>query len=156
LEANVGWITHFNGRDLDVRSRGLLWEVAGDYNFHTSEFPFSRKFSPFLVGGVGGITQFLPDGTFVFQQAISGTAITVSPSTGNTVTVPVTAFRPRVMQDGQTFFNVSYGGGIKSMRLWGPMGLRAEVRGRTIPNYYGGSPTWFEATGGINFMWGER
>src|SRR5262249_43005111 len=25
LEANVGWITHFNGRDLDVRSRGLLW-----------------------------------------------------------------------------------------------------------------------------------
>jgi hypothetical protein len=157
LELNAAWITHFNPKTIDPKSRGLVWEVAGDYNFSTSEFPFSHKFSPFLVGGVGGITTFLRDvDTFPFNEIITGFATAPNPVTGVVTTVPVTAIRPRAIHDGDTFFAVSYGGGIKSMRLWGPIGLRAEARGRTIPNYYGGSPTWFELTGGFNVMWGER
>jgi hypothetical protein len=60
------------------------------------------------------------------------------------------------MNDGNSFFNVSYGGGIKSEKLLGPLGVRVDVRGRTMPNYYHTSPTWLEATVGFNFMWGER
>jgi hypothetical protein len=55
-----------------------------------------------------------------------------------------------------TFFAFNYGGGFKTVRMWGPFGLRADFRGRTMPNYYGGSLTWFEATGGVTFIWGER
>lgn len=159
LELNAGWTTHFNPRDLNVKSRGLVWEVAGDYNFSTSEFPFSRKFSPFVVGGLGGVTTFLKDvDRFPFFQTLSGNVLVPGQLVGQgfPATVPVTVTRSLAIKDGDTFFAVSYGGGIKAMRLWGPMGLRADFRGRTLPNYYGGSPTWFEATGGVNFMWGER
>jgi hypothetical protein len=34
------------------------------------------------------------------------------------------------MQDGDTFFTFNYGGGIKGMNLWGPMGFRADIKGR--------------------------
>jgi hypothetical protein len=51
---------------------------------------------------------------------------------------------------------VSYGGGLKALQLWGPVGLRADVRGRTMPNFFGERLTWGEATGGLTFSWGER
>src|SRR5262245_8559081 len=35
LEFNAAWTPHFNPRQLNVRNRGLFWEVAGDYNFNT-------------------------------------------------------------------------------------------------------------------------
>jgi hypothetical protein len=157
LEGNVGYMNKFHPRQINPKARGLLWEVAGDYNFSTSEFPFSEHFSPFVVVGVGGITTLLRDvDSFPFNESISGTAFTINPATGNPVVVPVTAVRPRAIRDHDTFFTVSYGGGFKSMRVWGPVGFRFEARGRTLPNYYGGSPTFLEATGGFNIMWGER
>ena len=60
------------------------------------------------------------------------------------------------MTNNNTFLQVSYGGGLKSEKLWGPLGLRLDVRGRTLPNYYHSTPTWLELTGGVNFMFGER
>jgi len=36
------------------------------------------------------------------------------------------------------------------------MGLRADIRGRTIPNFLGNSTSWPELTGGLTFTWGER
>src|SRR5262249_54288460 len=94
MELNAGWITYFPPKNRNVRSRGLLWEVAGDYNFSTSEFPFSHKFSPFLVGGLGGVTNFLPDvDVFPFPQTFTGTATVPNPATGAIVTVPVVATR---------------------------------------------------------------
>jgi hypothetical protein len=63
---------------------------------------------------------------------------------------------PALIRDGDTFFALNYGGGIKANRLWGPMGLRGDFRGRTMPNVKGSGLTWFEATGGVNFIWGER
>jgi hypothetical protein len=61
-----------------------------------------------------------------------------------------------VLEDGDTFFNYSYGGGVKGSRLWGPVGLRADIRGRTMPNFFGEHIHSFEATGGLLLSWGER
>jgi hypothetical protein len=55
-----------------------------------------------------------------------------------------------------TFLGVSYGGGMKSLRRWGPLGYRADVRGRTLPDYYGFRLNWLEATAGLTISWGER
>jgi hypothetical protein len=60
------------------------------------------------------------------------------------------------LKDNDSFLQFSYGGGVKAIRLWGPIGLRADFRGRTLPNFYGSSLTFFEATGGFNIIWGER
>lgn len=61
----------------------------------------------------------------------------------------------RGFDDGDTFFNFSDGGGVKAPKLRGPIGLRADVRGRTIPNLHGESTSWLELTGGITISWGE-
>jgi hypothetical protein len=63
---------------------------------------------------------------------------------------------PAIVKDGDDFFALTYGGGIKANRLWGPVGLRTDFRGRTLPNFHGRGLNWLEATGGINFTWGER
>jgi|SRR5438093_10403 len=135
LEAHVGYLNQFEVNGIDPKSRGLLWELAGDYNFSAKDWPVARQVTPFLVLGAGGIRTKLGRDTPSFTT-----------SAGETIH----------MSDGNTFFAMSYGGGIKSVRLWGPVGIRLEARGRTMPNYYHSTPTWLEATGGINFMWGER
>jgi hypothetical protein len=137
LEGNVGYMNHFNLEGTSLKSRAWLWEAAGNYNFSAKDWPVVRGFTPFLVVGVGAIRTDLSDvDSFRFTNPSSG--------------------RVTVLDDHNTFFNVSYGGGIKSVKLWGPLGLRADVRGRTIPNFYHSAPTWLEVTGGFNLMWGEH
>jgi hypothetical protein len=46
--------------------------------------------------------------------------------------------------------------GFKAMKLWGPMGARVDIRGRTFPNFRGETVTWPEATAGLVFTFGER
>ena len=136
LEGNVGYINHFKVSQVDARNRAMLYEVAANYNFSEQDWGFSEKFMPFLVVGGGALRSNLKDfDTFEF----------LTPD-GRTV----------VMNNHNNFFNVSYGGGIKSARVLGPIGLRFDIRGRTLPNYYHSTPTWLELSGGINFMWGER
>ena len=55
-----------------------------------------------------------------------------------------------------TFFTFSYGGGLKAARLWGPMGVFGDFRGRTVPNFFGHANTWPELSAGLNFSWGEK
>ena len=55
-----------------------------------------------------------------------------------------------------TFLSLSYGGGVKVLRRWGPFGYRMDVRGRTLPNYNGFAYNWLETTGGLTFAWGDR
>lgn len=55
-----------------------------------------------------------------------------------------------------TFLTFSYGGGLKVLNKWGPIGYRGDVRGRTIPNFYGYRFTFLETTAGLTFSWGER
>ena len=56
-----------------------------------------------------------------------------------------------VIGDGDTFLTLSYGGGLKAPLLWGPVGLRSDIRGRTVPNLHGKAVTWLELTGGLTF-----
>ena len=64
--------------------------------------------------------------------------------------------RKVVVADNNAFFSVNYGVGIKTSRLWGPMGVRVDVRGRTFPNFpHNNALTWPEATAGLIFTFGE-
>jgi hypothetical protein len=36
------------------------------------------------------------------------------------------------------------------------MGVRADFRGRSMPNFFGNSVSWLEMSGGLTFTWGER
>jgi len=55
-----------------------------------------------------------------------------------------------------TFLSMSYGGGVKALRKWGPWGYYVDVRGRTLPNYNGFAYSWLEATAGVTLSWGNR
>lgn len=145
VEAQFGYIEHFKPKDIDPRSRAFLWNGGLSYNFSTEEFPFTHKFAPFIVVDVGGITTR----TNGYSYSIPGNIPLASGGVLDTV-------RTVSVNNHDTFFNVSYGAGLKSVKFWGPMGFRAEVRGRTIPNYYHGAPTWLEGSVGINFVFGAK
>lgn len=159
LEGSLGYINHFESRiaptPLDQSSGipprtiyALLYDVNGSWNFGDRQF-FGSRFSPYVTGGVGGLTtevrhasSALIAGQYYKADSTGATVL----STGPIITV----------HDGAAFFSVNYGGGIKAMNLWGPVGLRADVRGRTFPNFRGRAMTWPEATGGLTFTFGER
>src|SRR5262245_17555285 len=54
------------------------------------------------------------------------------------------------------FFALNFGGGVKTIRRWGPLGYRVDVRERLIPRYYGFQFHWIETTAGLTIAWGER
>ena len=139
LEGNLGYINHFEFENTDPKSRAFIWEAGPSVNFFSSLF---ERAVPFLSVKAGGITGFIGDPENVADNSADFATI----ATGPAVT----------LEDGDTFFQYSYGGGVKGYRLWGPLGLRAEVRGRTMPNFFGNSITWLETTGGVTFSWGER
>ena len=56
----------------------------------------------------------------------------------------------------KTFFTFNYGAGLKALRVKGPIGVRGDLRLRTLPAYFGSHKTWMEPTVGVNFVWGER
>ena len=145
IEGQFGYMNHFQIKGTDVSTRGLLWQIGASFNFATEDFPFTHKFAPFVIADVGGIT-LRTDG---YSYPITGTIPLAGGGSLNTV-------RTVSVNNGDTFFNVSYGVGLKSVKLWGPMGFRAEVRGRTIPNFYHGAPTLLEASLGLNFVLGPK
>jgi hypothetical protein len=83
-------------------------------------------------------------GTF----GIGGVTTTISDDTRS-------LFDPSILTNDH-FLAFSYGGGVKALRRWGPFGYRVDVRGRTLPSYYGFRFSWLEATAGPTFSWGER
>jgi len=159
LGGNFGYINHFeispgtgfwdrlNPADKSP-IRGLLWELTADYNFNNSR-PFGAKVVPFIGIGAGGLTAHFTDTGNGAQQ------IVLAPG-GSILNANGTPSRTIVLENNDTFFTVSYGGGVKALRLWGPVGLRADVRGRTMPNVFGQANTWPEVTGGLTFSWGEK
>src|SRR5262249_32676886 len=78
----------------------------------------NARVSPYLVVGAGGLTADIRDASAAFVNG------------GGTATAP-----GRVLHDHDTFFTVNYGGGVKVMNVLGPIGFRADVLGRTIPNF---------------------
>jgi len=133
LEGNFGYINHFRANDFDTATRAMVWEAAG--NVH---FPWSRV-APFLTAGVGAMSAEIDNDLLDLDNNSPGSVNLL----GNR------------LDDGDKFFMFSYGGGAKAERLWGPVGLRGDIRGRTLPNIFGDSLTWLETTGGVTFSWGE-
>jgi hypothetical protein len=160
--------------------RANVWEVEFTYNFGRRAL-FGSAVSPYVVGGIGGLTTsiknqdsfvlntssfFVPGATPLdlqiglqnnnLQNVLPGLNTTngvafVGTPFGTNVFVP-----NDVLDRKDTFLTFSYGGGLKATRLWGPMGLFGDFRGRTVPNFFGHGNTWPEISAGLNFSWGEK
>src|SRR5262249_30423139 len=133
----------------DVKTRSLLWEASFNYDFvgHT----LGARWTPYVVAGAGGLTARIKNADKVF---VTGGGFIRNPNPGPEFSpnpAPV-----RILDNNDTFFTFSYGGGFKALRLAGPLGFRFDIRGRTLPNFFGKSTTWAEFTGGLAFGWGER
>jgi hypothetical protein len=154
IEGNLGYVNQLKPRsDFDPDISALQYEVLGSLNL----FPWNwAGIYPYVSAGVGAVTINTSN-----ELDMNGGDTSVFPV--RVVPRPVGGgifFRETVqleMTDGDTFFNFSYGGGLKAQRLWGPVGLRADFRGRTMPNFYNSQlVNAFEMTGGLLFSWGER
>ena len=160
IEGNFGYFNHF---DLDrdpnpgaaalgiVRPavRAIAYDLNASWNFSQRSLGGARV-TPYVTVGAGALTALIPDAPSV--PYTSG-GFVYNASSGSYETTG----RSLALSDKDTFFAVSYGGGVKALNLWGPMGLRADIRGRTLPNYVGHTTvTWPELTGGVTFSWGER
>jgi len=159
LEGSFGYINHFELRNppnpfnptfgiTQPPVRGLLYDVNIAYNFGERQF-LNTRISPFLSVGGGGLTAHVPNDRLYFVEG-GGNVINAA---GAVVPNPA---RTKVMESGDTFFTVNYGGGVKFLNVAGPMGFRVDVRGRTMPNFFGETTTWLEPTAGLTFTWGER
>lgn len=148
IEGNFGYINHFEFKEFDPESRAFLYDANFVYNFPTTTI--GRRFSPYLSIGAGGLTARV-DEDF---RAVSSSRFNAEKARlggdEETVVFPFTSW-----ENGDTWFNINYGGGLKGVRLWGPMGVMADFRGRTFPNFQGGNFTWFEVSGGLVFTVGE-
>jgi hypothetical protein len=158
--------------------RANVWEVEFTYNFGKRNLFGSTAFRPYVVAGGGGLTTriknedafvlntrsfFVPGVTPANLQNNHNLLQNVLPGINTTngvafVGTPngTNVFVPNDVLDGGTFFTFSYGGGLKATRLWGPMGVFGDFRGRTVPNFFGHGNTWPELSAGLNFSWGEK
>jgi hypothetical protein len=110
--------------------RGWVWGISLSRNV----FLTKSKVIPFFHFGVGGVT----------ARTDEGSVTTVLPD------------RTIRIDNNDTFAAVSYGGGVKALRVFGPVGLRANILGRTMPNFFGRGNTWAEFSGGPVFSWGKK
>jgi len=160
IEGSFGYINNFNNGSQpnplgaftffgQPRAYALLYDANGVWNFGSRSF-WGHRVSPFIVAGAGGLTAYVKNAD---STDILGGGFIISPVTGALVPNPG---RRIVMHDADTFLTFNYGGGVKGMNVWGPLGFRADIRGRTIPNYFGKTVNWPELTGGVVFSWGER
>jgi len=165
-----------------AKVRTNLWEAEFTYHFGRRSLFGSTAVRPYLVASGGGVTTNMKDGdVFVLNNRfidvpgvspdtlraaqLNGTLQSFVPGinttngvffagtpTGSTVVVP-----NDVLRDHVTYFTFSYGGGLKTQKVWGPMGFFGDIRGRTFPNFFNGHGTnLLELTAGLNFSWGEK
>lgn len=160
VEGNFGYINHLEGRfaptmldqSFGIRPttvHGLLYDINGLYNFGDKPL-FGSSFRPYVVAGIGGVSTLIENGG---AALIGGQIYTTDPTSG---ALMFDAGRKVIVADNSAFFSVNYGVGFKAMKLWGPMGARVDIRGRTFPNFRGETVTWPEATAGLVFTFGER
>jgi hypothetical protein len=124
--------------------RSNVYDVEFSYNFGQSRF-LGARVRPYLTLAAGGLTTSFGTGNSFVLNVRS-----VKTPTGTTF------FPNDVITGNDTFFTFSYGGGVKATRLWGPMGVFADIRGRTVPNFFGNTDSWPEVNAGLNFSWGEK
>jgi hypothetical protein len=159
VEGNFSYINHFESRfaptDLDqsfgipVRTvHGLLYDVNGVYDFGRHPI-FGSRVSPYATFGLGGLSTEVRRGS----AAVLGGQIYTTDSTGAVV---LDSDRKVIVADNTPFFSINYGAGVKATNLWGPAGVRFDVRGRTFPNFRGEALTWLETTAGVTFTFGQH
>jgi hypothetical protein len=160
IGGNYSWNNHFQPNSANTAAtfagdlgfpqgtvRANLWEAEFTYNFGKRSMFGSSAARPYLVAGAGGLTTSIKNS----DQFVLNVVPVVTPF-GNAGFVA-----NDVLDSGDTFFTFSYGGGIKLMRLWGPMGFFGDFRGRAIPNFFQGHGTNIaELSAGLNFSWGEK
>jgi hypothetical protein len=157
IGGNYSWNNHFQPTSSNPNG-----SLAGDLGFpqgavraHIYEAEFTYNFAkraltgpslrPYVVGAVGGLT------TNIKHE--SEFTLNVRSLTTPTQTL---FFANDVLDRGSTFMTFSYGGGIKAHHLWSSLGLFGDIRGRTVPNFFGRANTWPELTGGLTVSWGEK
>jgi hypothetical protein len=161
LEGSFGYLNHFepsrspnqfnfytDGGFGQPSVLGFLYDINFAVNFGNHSV-FGAKVNPYLVTGGGGLTTEVRHGSSAF---FDGGGLILTPG-GLLVPNPTPE---RIAHDGDTWFTVNYGGGVKFQSLWGPLGVRVDVRGRTLPNFFRSSTSWIEATGGLLFSFGEH
>jgi hypothetical protein len=160
VEGNFGYINHFESRfaptsldqsfGIPVNTvHGFLYDVNGVYDFGRRPI-FGDHISPYVTAGLGGLSTMIRQNN---AAVIGGQFYTTDPTTGAVV---LASGRKVIVADNTPFFSVNYGGGIKANNLWGPAGLRIDVRGRTFPNFRGETLTWPEASAGLTFTFGKQ
>ena len=160
VEGSFGYMSHFESRfapttldqSFGILPRtvyGLLYDLNGVWNFGQQPI-FGTRISPYVTGGIGGLSTVVRHAN---AALIGGQFYRIDSGTRAPVLNPT---RTVVVHDNSAFFSLNYGAGIKSLKMWGPMGFRVDVRGRTFPNFRGKSMTWPEATAGLTFTIGER
>ena len=124
-EGHAGYIHKIAFDGTSTRKRAYVWEALASYNFR---LPGLR---PKFYGtfGAGGLTTSISADSVDFWGA----------------SIPTK----------DSFLSLTYGGGMKALREFGPFGYRVEIRGRTLPDYYGFRLTWPEVTAGITLSWGR-
>ena len=132
VEGEFEYLPHFEFRGTDPKNRAFVWGISLSRNIF---LPKSENVVPYFSFGVGGVTVRTESG----QQSV-----TVLPD--RTVT----------LDNNDTFFALNYGVGIKKLHLSGPVGLRANVVGHTLPNFFSRANSWAEISGGLIFTWGDR
>jgi len=162
IEGSFGYLNHFELRQppnpfnpafgvVQPTVHGFMYDLNTNYNFGERQFLNSR-IAPFLSVGAGGLTAHIRNSSMNPTTFIEGGGNIID-ATGAIVPNPG---RSKVLSSGDTFLTFNYGGGIKFLNVAGPMGFRFDVRGRTLPNFFGETTTWFEPSAGITFSWGER
>jgi len=160
IEGSFGYLNHFQFRQppnpfdpafgiTQPKTRGYLYDVNYAWNFGERQF-LNHRIAPYISAGGGGLTNVMEND--IAQTFVQGGGNVITP-TGAIVPNPTPS---KIMKSGDTFFTVNYGLGVKFLNVAGPMGFRVDLRGRTIPNFFGQTTSWLEPTGGITFSWGER
>jgi hypothetical protein len=161
IEGSFGYLTHFEPSNspnpLNFNTSGgfgqpsilgFLYDINYAYNFGNRSL-FGARFAPYIAAGIGGLTAEVKSANSAFM---TGGGFVPLPD-GTLVPNPTPA---RIISDGDSFFTANYGGGIKMMNLWGPVGFRVDARGRSVANFFGQTLFWPEVTGGLLLTFGER
>jgi hypothetical protein len=130
VEGEFEYMPKFEFRGTDPKIRGYIWGVNINRNFTVPR----HKAVPFYTFGVGAVTSH-----------VSGASSATMVLTDRSIRI----------DSGDTFLSMNYGVGVKALRVWGPVGLRANIYGRTLPNYFGRANSWAEITGGFVFAFGD-
>lgn len=130
VEAEFQYLPHFEFRGTDPEMRAFVWGISASRNVF-----LKTKAIPFFNFGLGGVTA---------RIGSPGSYTTTFPD--RTITI----------DNNDTFLSLNYGAGVKAYNLMGPVGLRVNVLGRTMPNFFGRGNSWAEITGGLVFAFGEK